>query len=62
MMKGIFLPIIMPPQGGHDTIPPAHPEGPYVQIHKKIRRELNPSGELGELIEDAALHNPLSHR
>ena len=28
-----------------------------MQIHGRIRRELNPSGEIGEWIEDASLHN-----
>ena len=36
-------------------------EGAYMQMHRRIRQELNPSGEFGELIEDAALHNPLPH-
>ena len=44
-----------------DTITLAHPEGPYMQMHRSIRQELNPPGEFGEWIEDAALHNPLPH-
>ena len=46
---------------GGDTITLAHPEGPYMQIHRRIKQELSPSGEFGEWIEDAALHNPLPH-
>ena len=46
-------------RGYHNTTPP--PEGPHVQIHRKLRHEPNPSGEFGEWIEDAALHNPLPH-
>ena len=32
-----------------------------MQMHKRSRQELNPSGGFGEWIEDAALHNPLPH-
>ena len=61
MMKGSLLQIITPPQGRGDTITLAHPKEPYMQIHIRIRREPNPSGEFGEWIEDAALCNPLPH-
>ena len=47
--------------GERDTIILAHPKGPYMKIHGIIRRELNQSGEFGEWIEDAALHNALPH-
>ena len=56
-----MLQIITPLQERGDIKTLAHPEGPYMQIHSRIRRELNPSGEFGERIEDAALHNPLPH-
>ena len=39
----------------------AHPEGPCMQMYRKLRHELNQSGEFGERIEDAALNNPLPH-
>ena len=50
-----------PLQGRGDTITLAHPEGPYMQMHRRITQELNPYGKLGERIEDAALHNPIPH-
>ena len=56
-----MLQIITPMQGRGDTITLAHREGPYMQIHRRIRRELNTSGKLGEWIEDVASHNPLPH-
>ena len=52
---------ITPLQGRGDPITLAHPEGPYMQMHGRIRQELNTSGEFGECIEDAALQNPLPH-
>ena len=39
----------------------AHSEGQYMQIDRKTRRKLKPSGDFGEWIEDAALRNPLPH-
>ena len=51
----------MPLKGRGDTITLAHPEGSYMQIHRKLRHKLHQSGEFGEWIEDAALHNPLPH-
>ena len=60
-MRGHFLQIITRLQGRWDTITLAHLQGPYMQIHRRIRRELHPSGEFGEWIEDAALHNPLPY-
>ena len=39
----------------------AHPEEPYMQIHRRISRELNPFGQFGKCIEDAAFHKPLPH-
>ena len=56
-----MLQLMAPQQGGGDTITLAHPEGLYMQIHRKIRRERNPPGEFVEWIEDAALHTPLPH-
>ena len=32
-----------------------------MQMYRRIRQELNPSGEFGEWIEDSALPNPLPH-
>ena len=61
MMRGHLLKIMTPLQGRGYAITLAHPEGLYMQIHRRIRRELIPSGEFGEWIEDAALHNPLPH-
>ena len=56
-----MLQIIRPLQERGDTITLVHPEGSDMQIHGRIRRELNPSGEFGEWIEEAAFHNPLPH-
>ena len=42
-------------RGYHNTSPPC--EGPYMQIHRKLRHEQKQSGEFGEWIDDAALHN-----
>ena len=53
--------MITPLQGRGDTITQTHSEGPYVQIHGRVGQELNPAGEFGEGIEDAALHNPPPH-
>ena len=53
--------IITPRQGRGYTITLAHPDGPYMQMHGRIRQELNPSREFGEGVEDAAVHNPLPH-
>lgn len=50
-----------PLQGRGDAITLLYPEGPYMETHGTIRRELNPSGGLGEWIDDAALHNPRPH-
>ena len=35
-----------------------HPEWSYMQIHRRIRRELNPSGELGELDRKCGASQP----
>ena len=60
--EGVFaMPITMPLQGRGDTITLDHPEGPYMQMLRRIRQELNPSGEFGEWIEDVAIHNPLQY-
>ena len=59
--EGILHMVIMPQQGRGDTTTLAHPKGLHMQIHRRIRREPNPSGELGEWIEDAALHNLFPH-
>ena len=60
--EGTFAtPIITPLQGRGDTTTLALPEGLYMQTRRRIGQELNPSGELGERIEDAALHSPLPH-
>ena len=32
-----------------------------MQMNRRIRQELNPSGEIGTWIEDAVLHTPLLH-
>ena len=61
MMRGHLLKIMTPLQGRGYAITLAHPEGLYMQIHRRIRRELNTSGKLGEWIEDVASHNPLPH-
>ena len=34
--------------GRGDTITLAHPEGPYMQMHRKLRHEPKQSGEFGE--------------
>ena len=60
MMRGRLLQIITPQQGKEDPITLAHPEGPYMQIHRELEQEeLNPSGESGERTEDATLYSPL---
>ena len=41
MMTGRLLQTITPQQGKGDTITLAHPEGPYMQIHRKLRHEPN---------------------
>ena len=40
MVRGRLLQIILPQQGKGGIITPAHPEGPYMQIHGKLRHEL----------------------
>ena len=43
---GTFVtPISTPLQGRGDTITLAHSEGSYMQIHRRFRRKLNPSGD-----------------
>ena len=58
MMRRRLLQFIMPQQGRGDTVTLAHPEEPYMQIHRKLRHEPNQSGEW---IEDTAILNPLPH-
>ena len=43
MVRGYLLQSITPLQGRGDTITLAHPEGPFMQMHRRIRQKLNPS-------------------
>ena len=61
MVRGTLLQNITPLQGIGGTVTLAHPEGPYMQMRRRIRLELNPFGEVGEWIEDGALHNQIPH-
>ena len=60
-MRERLLQIVTPKQGRGDTVTLAHPEGPHMQIQRKVWEGRNPSLELGECIEDAALHKRDSH-
>ena len=62
MTRERLLSIKMPQLGGGNTITLAHPEMPYMQVHRKLREEPNPFRELKEWIEDAANHNPTHSR
>ena len=45
--RGQLLQIITPKRGKGDTITLAHPGGPYVQIHRKIRwNEIHPDNSV----------------
>ena len=39
--EGHGLQVVAPQQGRGDTITLAHPDGPYMQIHIKVRKESN---------------------
>ena len=48
-------------EGKGDPMTQAHPEGPYMQMHRKSGgHEIHPENS-EKWIEDAGLHNPLPH-